>query len=665
MSDKIIMVVDDDKSNLSALMGYLDGTYKVVPAVSGENAIQRLERVTPDLILLDNKMPGMNGVEVMDYLRSKDRLCRIPVIVVSSDHDADTERAYFVHGAADFITKPLVSSVLLERIRRTLEYWELRNDLERKIDIKTKEKKEVLQQAITAIANAIDAKDAYTKGHSERVAQYSAMIAKELGLDDERAQQIHNIALLHDIGKIGIPDSILNKPGRLSDREFSIIKQHTITGGEILKDIDSMRSAFTAARFHHERYDGKGYPNGLKGEEIPIIARIISVADAYDAMTSNRVYRKKLSNDIVMAELKKGMGTQFDPEIAQVFTNILVKNNFFQDEKVESGNAKVTELLDKQQEIEDYEETHDTVSGLFRISHAMELIDRIPSKEEWAFCLIDVTHLRRINDVHGRIQGDYVLSVVADIIQENLRQKDIAYRACGGVFGVCLREQPDREEVSRFAQRLVDKYRERTQQVAVMRDTDIKIGICMTQDCGHNFHQIYRNADCALFYAKQKGELLDCYFYERSKQDWEPMEKRGIARLVGTLFSAENREKFYATGNECLIRRLDWIAEHIRQSQTPCTLVLLELNAIDENMEEYGRISDSMNNLELAVMEHLCEQDLGMRFSSSQYVVVLAEDEPRDTKDWCDMVSQQYYRLDSSTRFELEFGAAEHVQADS
>lgn len=178
-------------------------------------------------------------------------------------------------------------------------------------------------QTITTIVNALDAKDSYSEGHSRRVAVYSAQIAEKLGFSKDDVRNIHIIALLHDIGKIGVPDSVLNKPGRLTDEEYNQMKQHAVVGSEILKDIDLITGIDIGTKYHHERYDGRGYPEGLKGEDIPYIARIIAVADAYDAMTSNRVYRKHLSYDQVMSELVKGEGTQFDPAIAKAMEDLL------------------------------------------------------------------------------------------------------------------------------------------------------------------------------------------------------------------------------------------------------------------------------------------------------------------------------------------------------
>ena len=200
--------------------------------------------------------------------------------------------------------------------RENNEYVEILNN-------KNEQIQEMTMQTIAAIANTLDAKDAYTEGHAERVSAYCEQIARKLGMPEEDVKNIRLVALFHDIGKIGVPDSVLNKPGRLTDDEFDLMKQHTVVGSEIIKDLSMIPGVIIGARYHHERYDGTGYPEKLQGEEIPYIARIIAVADAYDAMTSNRVYRKHLTKEKVLSELEKGAGTQFDPEIVNTMIDLV------------------------------------------------------------------------------------------------------------------------------------------------------------------------------------------------------------------------------------------------------------------------------------------------------------------------------------------------------
>ena len=181
----------------------------------------------------------------------------------------------------------------------------------------------IINESIETFTGFIDAKDPYTNGHSKRVAIYTKLIAEELGNEGEELDRIYYIALLHDCGKIGVPDNILGKPGRLNDEEFEVIKSHTVLGGEILSHFKSLENVGEGALYHHERYDGKGYPEGKAGEDIPFIARMICVADSFDAMNSNRVYRKKLSRERIIREIEENKGSQFDPRIADVFLDLI------------------------------------------------------------------------------------------------------------------------------------------------------------------------------------------------------------------------------------------------------------------------------------------------------------------------------------------------------
>ena len=185
---------------------------------------------------------------------------------------------------------------------------------------------EIINESIETFTGFIDAKDSYTNGHSKRVAIYTRLIAKELGYSGEELDHIYYIALLHDCGKIGVPDNILGKPGRLTNEEFEIIKSHTVRGGDILTHFKSLEDADEGARYHHERYDGKGYPEGRAGEDIPLIARMICVADSYDAMDTDRVYRKRLSKEQIISELEKNRGLQFDPKIADIMLRLIRDN---------------------------------------------------------------------------------------------------------------------------------------------------------------------------------------------------------------------------------------------------------------------------------------------------------------------------------------------------
>jgi putative two-component system response regulator len=223
----------------------------------------------------------------------------------------------------DFIRKPFVPSVLVLRVKHAVELTRLQHNLESMVDEKTKENENLFLHVVECLADAIDAKDNYTNGHSGRVAAYSKEIARRYGYDEKQQEKIFMMGLLHDVGKIGVPDEVINKPGRLTDEEFACIKKHPAIGYKILSNIKEMPELSAVARFHHERYGGNGYPEGISGLDIPEVARIIAVADAYDAMTSNRSYRGVLPQEKVRDEIERGKGTQFDPQFADIMLEMI------------------------------------------------------------------------------------------------------------------------------------------------------------------------------------------------------------------------------------------------------------------------------------------------------------------------------------------------------
>lgn len=333
-----ILVVDDDASNLKMASHILGSAQMRVSCLkSGENAVQFLLKNRPDLILLDIHMPGMDGFQTMQAIRENGTAANIPVIFLTADDDSNAEKRGLEEGAVDFIKKPFVPEVLLLRVRHTIDLSRLQADLEHEVQKKTQEiaaqhekLERISMQIVKALSGAVDAKDAYTNGHSLRVAGYSREIARRARLSEKMQDDIYMMGLLHDVGKIGVPDAIINKPARLTDEEFAIIKNHPVMGAEILKNIKDFPKLITGARWHHERYDGKGYPDGIAGEEIPLEARIIAIADAYDAMSSRRSYRDVLPQNVVRSEIEKGKGTQFDPVMAEVALCIIDDDTDYQ-----------------------------------------------------------------------------------------------------------------------------------------------------------------------------------------------------------------------------------------------------------------------------------------------------------------------------------------------
>lgn len=322
--DAWVVVVDDDVSNLK-MAGYIlsKNNMRVTALKSGRALLDYVSVNQPDLILLDIMMPDMDGFTTLQKLRERETgKDEIPVIFITAAEEAETESRGLKLGAKDFIKKPFIPEVLVLRVRNTIELVRLQRNLLQEVERKTLENESLYKRLslhiVETMAEAVDAKDTYTHGHSRRVAEYSKEIARRYGYTGKRCNDIYMMALLHDVGKIGVPDAVINKPGRLTEDEFALIKEHPGKGARILKNIKEMPELVIGVRWHHERYDGNGYPDGLSGKDIPEEARIIAVADAYDAMSSYRSYRSVLPQEKVRGEIRGGRGKQFDPTFADI-----------------------------------------------------------------------------------------------------------------------------------------------------------------------------------------------------------------------------------------------------------------------------------------------------------------------------------------------------------
>lgn len=326
-----VVVVDDDMSNLTIAGNVLSkNNMRVTALQSGQAFLDFMKDNEPDLILMDVKMPEMDGFETLARFRELNGgSFKTPVIFLTADEGEDTETKGLALGAMDFIRKPIVPDTLILRVKHTLELIFLQDHLTKEVEKKTEENENLTLDIVKALAMAIDAKDTYTNGHSARVAEYSSEIARRFGYTGQRLSDIYMMGLLHDVGKIGIPDAVINKPAKLTDAEFEKIKAHPVMGAKILKNIKDKPKLADGARWHHERYGGGGYPDDLRGDAIPEEARIIAVADSYDAMTSRRSYREPLPQDIVRSEIQKGSGSQFDPRFADIMLKMIDEDKDF------------------------------------------------------------------------------------------------------------------------------------------------------------------------------------------------------------------------------------------------------------------------------------------------------------------------------------------------
>jgi cyclic di-GMP phosphodiesterase len=289
-----VLVVDDTAANLRLISTLLqkDG-YTVVTASNGADAIGLLRPTPPDLVLLDVRMPGLDGFTTCRTIKNDPATRLIPVVLVTALQDTDDRIRGIEAGADDFLTKPFNVHELRARIRSLVRLKRYTDELDS------------AQAAIVALALAIEARDATTDGHCQRLARYAASLGRALGLDHDDVAALHRGGFLHDIGKVGIPDAVLLKTSRLTAEEYAVMKQHTIIGDRVCSELRSLQRVRPIVRHHHERLDGTGYPDGLRGDEIPLLAQITSVVDVYDAITTERPYKRALPPHLAFEELRR------------------------------------------------------------------------------------------------------------------------------------------------------------------------------------------------------------------------------------------------------------------------------------------------------------------------------------------------------------------------
>jgi len=310
--DHQILVVDDEPSIVHLCTRILTREgYQVTSANSGEEAIEKAFAQPPDLVLLDVIMSGINGFEVCQRLKAEPATELVPVIILTALPHQKDKIAGLEAGASDFLTKPFDRIELLARVRNLLRIKRLTDQLER------------TESVIFALAEAVEAKDPYTRGHLERMGNLTEQLAQAAGIDAKQSPYIRFGGILHDVGKVGISEAILRKPGPLTPQERAEIEQHPIIGARIVQPLRFADVVAPIVRGHHERWDGKGYPDGLKGEKIPLGARVVALIDAYDAMCSDRPYRFALEPKSIRHELEHGSGSQFDPELTHILIKIL------------------------------------------------------------------------------------------------------------------------------------------------------------------------------------------------------------------------------------------------------------------------------------------------------------------------------------------------------
>jgi len=314
---KKILIVEDDESIRDGIVQHLQiDNFFVVQAKNGVEALKSLEHFSPDLILSDINMPQKDGIELYQDIRKNPKWVTIPFLFLTSDNSPQSIRLGRELGVEDYLTKPINHRDLVNTINARLL---------RAAEVEVAHIDQAYLETVTVMANAIEGRDRYTRGHVDRVTKYALWMAQELSWPDHQIRTLEFGARLHDIGKIIVPDNILNKSGSLSDEEWELMRQHPTAGDKILKGISHLQDIRPYVLYHHERWDGNGYPDGLKQRDIPLEARFLTIIDVYDALRSERPYHPARPHKEVMKYIEVNAGKQFDPDLVEVFQEVMEK----------------------------------------------------------------------------------------------------------------------------------------------------------------------------------------------------------------------------------------------------------------------------------------------------------------------------------------------------
>ena len=531
----------------------------------------------------------------------------------------------------------------LERLRQKKELESRRRQTER-----------ISLQTIKTLSVTVETKNVYTNGHSQRVADYSALIAGALGWDDKRINNLRNAAYMHDVGMIGIPDSIVNKPTRLTEEEYAIIQRHTLIGVDILKDITLIEHVAEVAHYHHERYDGTGYPEGLSGEEIPIEARIVAVADSYDAMNSKRIYRNALEKEKIIEELESCSGTQFDPVIAELFVRLIREGKVdtallpaepIGESKMDHYESETTKFIsDIMSTIQSQEDSdsYDFLTGLPVRSKGEILIAQMMQEHDGGLVFVDMDNLKKLNDVYGHKAGDRALKLLGNILKD-AGDNSIACRLGGDEFLLFL---PDysKDEIHACVKHIFFEFAKAKEDDVELRCADLSAGMSLSTN-GATFEKCYREADKALYFVKQNGKGNYMFYHDM------PLDRgmSGTGKDLELVAKALQQSGSYTGALDLDYRAFAKVYEYVNslgeRYRHKCYLVMVTMETFPDRMIYIEHIEEALGCMENAIREKIRKVDVCTRFSSMQYLIILFEAQEDRIANVMDRTFAQYNEL--------------------
>ena len=665
-----LLVVDGSRTTMRHIDSIFGGYCQIHLARTGIEAMDVVEIKPIDIIIMNRNLPDMDGFDLLEKWHKERLTDDISVVIAGDERNKQQEVEALQKGAADYISMPFVPEILKLRVDHLVELHYYRKELESEIKKQKKKVSDLSFQAMITIAHTIDLKDRYGEGHSLRVALYSREIARRLGWTVEELENLYNVALLHDIGKIAIEDSILNKMGTLTEQEYESVKCHTKVGADIVKNTTFIPGIKEGISYHHERYDGTGYV-GLKGKDIPLIARILAVADAVTAMEEDRPFRRRLSSMELEKELISNKGKQFDPDIVNVAVEML-HEGYDVDEKLAQmmkqipGDVSETGELMRQVVTTSTQETKselekDSLTGFLNRRSFEEKIEKFLRKpmSYGTFFMMDMDNFKSVNDTYGHLAGDELILIFADIIKNCVREQDFVCRVGGDEFAIFFPYLDKEKVIRKRADEIMSCFAKERERLGYS-NCSVSIGIMTKYAKSNNmdYDKLYKCADNALYYVKNNGKD-DFHIYASAIMDGGmdslEQEQLDVQQLIQRVAERKEYMGAYRVEYDSFSYIYRFIARNVERTKQPVQIALFTFPLKEKSEEEVMKIQNSLALLEKAIAQSLRRGDVTSRISLTQQIVILMGANKENGMHVVDRMVQCYDGLAGEEGLKIEY----------
>lgn len=665
-----LLVVDGSRTTMRHIDSIFGGYCQIHLAQTGIEAMDVVEIKPIDIIIMNRNLPDMDGFDLLEKWHKERLTDDISVVIAGDERNKQQEVEALQKGAADYISMPFVPEILKLRVDHLVELHYYRKELESEIKKQKKKVSDLSFQAMITIAYTIDLKDRYGEGHSLRVALYSREIARRLGWTVEELENLYNVALLHDIGKIAIEDSILNKMGTLTEQEYESVKRHTKVGADIVKNTTFIPGIKEGISYHHERYDGTGYV-GLKGKDIPLIARILAVADAVTAMEEDRPFRRRLSSMELEKELISNKGKQFDPDIVNVAVEML-HEGYDVDEKLAQmmkqipGDVSETGELMRQVVTTSTQETKselekDSLTGFLNRRSFEEKIEKFLRKpmSYGTFFMMDMDNFKSVNDTYGHLAGDELILIFADIIKNCVREQDFVCRVGGDEFAIFFPYLDKEKVIRKRADEIMSCFAKERERLGYS-NCSVSIGIMTKYAKSNNmdYDKLYKCADNALYYVKNNGKD-DFHIYASAIMDGGmdslEQEQLDVQQLIQRVAERKEYMGAYRVEYDSFSYIYRFIARNVERTKQPVQIALFTFPLKEKSEEEVMKIQNSLALLEKAIAQSLRRGDVTSRISLTQQIVILMGANKENGMHVVDRMVQCYDGLAGEEGLKIEY----------